>query len=241
MMNEKVTIRSFGDTSIIVSFGNEIDSNIHNRVKAFTEYLDRHPIVGMVEYVLAFTSVTIFYDPLEVVQRKRTEEVYSPYKLVRIEVEEALSKVKSTQSNRGRQVEIPVYYGGEYGEDLEFVASHNELSVEEVIDIHSSAEYLVYMIGFAPGFPYLGGVSERIATPRRSSPRSSISKGSVGIAGKQTGVYSLSTPGGWQIIGRTPLELFRPHEKTPSYLQPGDRIRFTQITLDQYHAYKEEV
>ena len=130
-------------------------------------------------------------------------------------------------------------YGGEYGPDLEEVARHNGLSVDEVIALHSGGEYLVYMIGFAPGFPYLGGMSERIAMPRRSSPRAQIPVGSVGIAGMQTGVYPIETPGGWQLIGRTPLALFRPEENPPSLLQAGNKVRFRPISADEFAAWKE--
>src|SRR5918992_314716 len=133
-----------------------------------------------------------------------------------------------------RTVGIPVHYGGDFGPDLGFVASHNELTEQQVIEIHSQPTYLVYMIGFAPGFPYLGGMSERIAAPRRDNPRASIPVGSVGVAGRQTGVYSIETPGGWQLIGRTPLRLFRPEEERPSLLEAGDEVRFDPITRSEY-------
>src|SRR4030095_8558884 len=121
-----------------------------------------------------------------------------------------------------RTIEIPVCYGGEYGPDLSLVAELNGLTEEEVIAIHAGGSYLVHMLGFAPGFPYLGGMSERIAAPRHQTPRTIIPQGSVGIAGKQTGIYSVATPGGWQLIGRTPLALFRPQDEIPSLLRPGD-------------------
>jgi inhibitor of KinA len=136
-------------------------------------------------------------------------------------------------------VEIPVLYGGEYGPDLEYVASFHKISAEEVIQIHTESECLVYMIGFAPGFPFMGGMDERIATPRRESPRTAIVPGSVGIAGKQTGIYSLETPGGWQIIGRTPLELFRPDLNPPTLLKAGDRIKFFPISPEEFNTFKE--
>lgn len=136
-------------------------------------------------------------------------------------------------------IEIPVCYGEEFGPDLEFVANHNGLTPEEVIRIHSSAEYLVYMVGFAPGFPYLGGMPEAIAAPRRPSPRLAIPAGSVGIAGKQTGVYPIETPGGWQIIGRTPIALFVPDSNPPTILASGDRICFRPISRQEYMERKE--
>ena len=129
-------------------------------------------------------------------------------------------------------------YGGEFGPDLEFVVEHNGLTAEEVIAIHSEKEYLVYMIGFAPGFPYLGGMDTKIAAPRKESPRTTIPAGSVGIANTQTGIYSIETPGGWQLIGRTPLSLFSLHRDRSSLLQAGDRVRFLPISLEEYRQRK---
>ncbi|HET6872400.1 MAG TPA: 5-oxoprolinase subunit PxpB, partial [Sporolactobacillaceae bacterium] len=131
-------------------------------------------------------------------------------------------------------VNIPVCYGGEWGPDLDHVAAVNGLSPEEVIRIHSEGVYLVHMIGFAPGFPYLGGLSKEISTPRRETPRLVIPKGSVGIAGDQTGVYPLETPGGWQLIGRTPINLFNPNSETPSLLKAGDFVRFVPISPSEW-------
>jgi inhibitor of KinA len=136
-------------------------------------------------------------------------------------------------------VDIPVCYGGDYGPDLDAVSFHTGLSTEEVVAIHGEPDYLVYMIGFAPGFPYLGGMSERLASPRRESPRAKIPPGSVGIAGSQTGVYPIETPGGWQLIGRTPLRLFRPERDEPSLLRTGDRVRFHAIERAEYRDLLE--
>jgi len=147
----------------------------------------------------------------------------------------------SAASDTARIITIPVSYGGEFGPDLEFVAKHNSITEDEVVAIHTSIPYLVYMLGFAPGFPYLGGMSERIATPRLASPRVKIPAGSVGIAGKQTGIYPLESPGGWQLIGRTPLTLFDPLAKNPFVFAAGDYLQFTAIKMDEYVALKEQV
>jgi inhibitor of KinA len=235
------TIEPLSDTSIIVTFGREINSSIHNEVQAFNHYLDQFPFKGFIEYVSAFTSVTIFYDPIIVRENRGDAEFRSAYEIVHSYVEHGLNQMERDVVQKTREIEIPVFYGGEYGEDLEVVARHNNLTTDEVINIHSKGDYLVYMIGFAPGFPYLGGMSKEIVTPRRSNPRTSIPRGSVGIAGEQTGVYSLDTPGGWQIIGRTPLELFCPNDNPPTLLQPGDKIRFKPITLAEYNEYKEKI
>ncbi|MFC4767921.1 5-oxoprolinase subunit PxpB [Effusibacillus consociatus] len=224
-----VELIPLGDSAVIVQLGQTIHLETHRKVKTLAAYLDQHPIPGMVEYVPAFTTVTVFYDPLR-----------TSYKVICSVLEEIVSELGDTLDAEPRAVEIPVCYGGEFGPDLEFVAEHNGLTPDEVIDIHSNGEYLVYMIGFAPGFPYLGGMSERIAAPRRESPRLSIPAGTVGIAGSQTGVYPIGTPGGWQLIGRTPLALFRPNENPPSLLQAGDIVRFRPISREEYDAWKED-
>jgi inhibitor of KinA len=149
-----------------------------------------------------------------------------------------LNDLDLDERRESRVVEIPVHYGGESGPDLDIVAKHNGLTPEEVVAIHSNGHYFVNMIGFAPGFPYIGGMSEKIATPRKSSPRLKIPAGSVGIAGKQTGIYPIETPGGWQIIGKTPLQLFRPDHDPPSLLKAGDKICFKPITLKEFREWE---
>ena len=138
-------------------------------------------------------------------------------------------------------LEIPVLYGGEMGPDLPFVAEHAGLSEEEVIRIHSSTEYLIYMLGFTPGFTYLGGMSEKIATPRLKQPRVKIPAGSVGIAGTQTGVYPIDSPGGWQLIGRTPVKMYDPDRETPILPEAGQYIKFYPVTQEEYDAIRKEV
>jgi len=146
-----------------------------------------------------------------------------------------------SQEQKQEIVEIPVCYGGKFGPDLEIVAKHNQLTPDEVITIHSEGLYLIYMIGFAPGFPYLGGLSDKIATPRRESPRFKIPAGTVGIAGDQTGVYPIETPGGWQLIGRTPVKLFNPKHSSPTLLKTGSYIRFIPIPPKEYEQLSMEV
>jgi inhibitor of KinA len=186
--------------------------------------------MGMIEYIPAFSSVSVVYNPMKI----KYEKIYSL-------LSEILCNLNSSPEEEKRVVKIPVCYGGKFGPDIQYVADHNKISVEEVIKIHSSGEYLVYMIGFAPGFPYLGGMSDKIATPRRKSPRTFIPKGAVGIAGMQTGVYPISTPGGWQLIGSTPQQLFMPEEYPPSLLKSGDIVKFYPISFDEYEKYGEGV
>ncbi|HET7615855.1 MAG TPA: 5-oxoprolinase subunit PxpB, partial [Bacillales bacterium] len=138
-------------------------------------------------------------------------------------------------------VEIPTAYGGEWGPDLKDVAEHNGLTPDEVVAIHSGSEYLVYFLGFTPGFPFLGGMSEKIATPRLSSPRVSIPGGSIGIAENQTGIYPVSSPGGWRLIGQTPLQLYHHEKEKPFLLEPGDYVKFKPVEGDEFERIKEEV
>ncbi len=227
-------IIALSESAVAVHFGQKIDSELHQKVKALTVYLEEHPFQGLLEVVPAFANVTVFYDPMNVSNDNETPSTY-----VCTLLRQAILGLKAMKAYTAREVVIPVCYGGEFGHDLEFVAAYHNLSVEEVIRIHSEGEYLVYMVGFAPGFPYLGGLSERIATPRKEKPRLEVPPGAVGIGGAQTGIYSISTPGGWQLIGQTPLTLFLPNEDPPSLLQSGDKVRFQPISRKEYDAYKE--
>lgn len=231
-----------GEAALMVEFGKGIHPEINKKVKALADYLELQPLPGMLEYVSAYSSVTVFYNPAQVkqyYQQQSGSHTAQAYEIIAGWLENVLSNLDYSAVTNPRTVEIPVCYGGEYGPDLAFVAEHNKLSIEEVINIHSQGQYLVYMIGFAPGFPYLGGMSEKIFTPRRSSPRLEIPAGSVGIAGMQTGVYPITTPGGWQLIGRTPLALFCPQDEIPSLLRSGDIIKFKPISMAEYDEYKE--
>lgn len=238
-MFTEAVIKPLGDSALIVQLGNEISPKIHQKVQALSALLYKNPFDGFVETVPAFTNLTIHYNPAIVHESFMKYTTMTPFQKVRSHVHTLLQQVDEKLVFEGRQVEIPVLYGGEYGPDLEYVAAYHKLSIEEVIELHTQNECLVYMIGFAPGFPFLGGMDERIATPRKESPRKAIAPGSVGIAGKQTGIYSLETPGGWQIIGRTPLDLFRPELEPPVLLQAGDRIKFFPISLKDFNKYKE--
>jgi inhibitor of KinA len=220
---------SYGDSAVLIELGETIHSDTHEKVRRLSEYLDRHPFAGMTEYIPSFTSVTAFFDP-----KKTSFNIISSF------FRDLVLDLDHQPKELPVIVEIPVCYGGDFGPDLEYVARYNRLTTEEVVKIHSSGDYLVYMIGFSPGFPYLGGMSERISVPRKDTPRLSIPAGSVGIAGKQTGIYPISTPGGWQLIGRTPLELFLPEQDPPSLLNAGNVLRFVPISLEEFSAYKEK-
>ncbi|PSL40264.1 inhibitor of KinA [Planomicrobium soli] len=218
-----------GDHSIIIEIGQEISEEVQNQVRTISQLLEKKQPRWLLEIIPAFTTIAVFYTP-----------TVASYATVEAELKELLQQPEEVAASETRTVEIPVCYGGEFGPDLEFVAEHNGLTPEEVIDIHTSGSYSVHMIGFAPGFPFIGGMSEKIAAPRRDSPRLRIPERTVGIAGKQTGVYPIETPGGWQLIGRTPIRLFRPDQEVPSLLRAGDKIIFKKITESEYYAWKEE-
>lgn len=217
-----------GDTALLVRLGTSINEPTFDAIRAFTQLIDEHVLPGMIEYVPAFTSVAIYYDPF-----------HSSFADLSVAITKLASQLNASHKTAERMVEIPVCYGSEFGEDLDFVANHHQLSAEEVVRLHTSPSYLVHMLGFVPGFAYLGGMAEQIATRRRATPRLKIAAGSVGIAGGQTGIYPLETPGGWQIIGRTPLTLFHAEHDPPTLLQAGDRVRFKSITPAEFHELCE--
>ncbi|MFD2718912.1 5-oxoprolinase subunit PxpB [Hymenobacter monticola] len=221
-----VRLFPLGDAAVVLEFGHAIGPETHRAIQAVRHYLTQHPFAGLRELVPAFTTLTVYYDPwLLNGQGHRL-----PYEQITEVLRQLLPAALATPvASEGAVVEIPVCYGDEFGPDLEAVAQHAGLSREEVVARHSAPDYLVYMIGFAPGFPYLGGLDARLATPRRARPRLQVPAGTVGIAGAQTGIYSLPTPGGWQLIGRTPLRLFDPTRAQPSRLQAGQRLRFVPI------------
>lgn len=227
-----------GDAAAVVKFGSEISPLLQQKVRAFARVIEEEPFTGCLEYTPAFTGVTVFYDPFLVYQAYG-EENTSLFDIVTKLLKDRLKRIEDQESPIVRKVTIPVCYGGDYGPDLTFVAQYNNLSERKVIHLHSSGTYPVYMIGFAPGFPYLGGLPKQLNAPRRPSPRASIPAGSVGIAGSQTGVYPISTPGGWQLIGRTPIKLFQPERKEPSVLSAGDIVVFKPITDNEFDEYQE--
>jgi len=220
----KIQFQPLGDTGIQVRFGSDISEETNQEIRLFADYLKEQNIEGIIEWVPAYTTLTIFYRPDKVVYMdlcKKLEDIQNTLQ-------------KADDQSQSTIYEIPVLYGGEVGPDLSEVATHNGLTEDEVISIHSGQPYLIYMMGFVPGFPYLGGMPEEIATPRRENPRAKIEAGSVGIAGEQTGVYPLETPGGWQIIGRTPVKLYDPEKEEPILLSAGVYIRFVPVGQKEY-------
>ncbi len=208
-----------GDAALVVEFGDKISLEINRQVHILAQALERNPFPGLREAVPCYRSLLVHYDPLQL----SCEEV-------KVLVSRVFQKCEDVSPPEPRLVEIPTVYGGEFGPDIEFVAEQNGLSVEEVIRLHSSVIYTVYMLGFTPGFPYMGTLSEAIVIPRLSTPRTSVPVGSVAIAGSQTGIYPIASPGGWRLIGRTPVVLFDPKRSPPAVLRPGDRVRFVPVS-----------
>jgi inhibitor of KinA len=218
-----------GDAALTVEFGNEINPMLNARVIAFAEAVRTRTWEGVLDVVPTYRSVTIHVDPLCLDLNTLMDRLLNlPF---------ALSQ-ETTSSDTHHT--IPVLYGGEDGPDLEVVAAHAKMSAAEVIRLHSSVQYRVYMLGFSPGFPYLGSVPEALAISRLATPRIRVPAGSVGIADRQTGIYPTATPGGWRLIGRTPIELYRPRETTPFLLSPGDMVRFEPITAQEFDRHLRE-
>lgn len=224
-MNDN-TIRIFplGDSALTVEFGQWISPDLNRVAIALSTYLDKNPFPGYVESVPAYASTTIFYDLITV--RRQFSDSETAFASVRRHLLNVLPSVSDHLDDSGRNCDIPVHFDKDSALDLDYLAEASGLSAKEVIEIFTASTYRVFMLGFLPGFTYMGEVDPRIATPRRTSPRLEVPKGSVGIAGNQTGIYSLKSPGGWQIIGRTDIEMFRPTSHEPTFLQPGDMVRF---------------
>lgn len=226
----KYKIFPLGDNALTIEFGNQISAALNNCVLQLAEFVEKNSFQGLIETIPAYASLTIFYDVAAV--RKNFAEFSTAFNAVKNFVETAVNNLDKEIKFDSRLIKIPVCFDKESALDLEFVASSNGLSPNEVIEIFLSKTYHVYMLGFLPGFAYMGEIAEEIAASRKSTPRLKVPRGSVGIAGKQTGIYSLESPGGWQVIGRTSINLFTPNKKTPTFLQAGDTVRFYKQNSD---------
>jgi KipI family sensor histidine kinase inhibitor len=213
-----------------MEYGDVIDPVVNQKVRSISIVAKQDMPPGVIEIIPAYRSIMIIYDP-SVTKPQKLQDAF-------ISLEKRLTGIDITSP---KTIEIPVCYGGKLGPDIQVVAESNNISVTDVIRLHSQPEYIIYMIGFAPGFPFLGGLPETLHTPRLKTPRTSVPQGSVGIANKQTGIYPAESPGGWQLIGRTPLKLFDPARSNPILYRAGDRIRFISISEDEYnHLLKKE-
>jgi len=222
---QKARLRLVGDRGLLVEYGQAIDPEINRKVRAMALAVERAGLAGLIEIVPTYRSLLLVYDPLAIDPDSLAAGLAG--------LEERLDRIEIPPPGL---VELPVCYGGQMGPDLEFVARHNRISPEEVVRLHSGPDYQIYMIGFTPGFPFLGGLPEALSTPRLETPRTLVPAGSVGIANNQTGVYPIDSPGGWRLIGRTPLRLFDPERSEPFLYQAGDRLRFRPISPEEYRA-----
>jgi len=230
-MENSVRFLFSGDSALVIEFGNEISVDINKKIRKMMDDIKKENIDGIVELVPTYCSLLINYDVLKIDYSTLVEKLKTFLN----------NNLETAEGEEVTLVEIPTLYNDEFGPDLSYVAEYNKLSKEEVIKIHTGTDYLVYMLGFMPGFTYLGGMSEKIATPRLESPRLQIYPGSVGIAGKQTGMYPSMSPGGWRIIGRTPLKLYNPDSDTPVYISSGDYVRYVSISEEEYNEILKKV
>jgi inhibitor of KinA len=226
-------IAPLGDCALIVEFGQRVDRDISAQARTAASELLRASVPGVTDVVPAFTTVALHYRP------EALGATETPYQHLRGRVEAILARAVPSQQEATRVVEVPVCYGGEFGPDVEEVATRCKLTTDQVIRFHAESPHVVYMLGFAPGFPYLGGLDPRLGMPRRSTPRTAVPQGSVAIAREQSAIYALETPGGWNLIGRTPLRLFRPESEPPCLLRPGDQVHFVPIMLERYRALEK--
>lgn len=227
-----VRILTAGEQGLVVEFANCIEANINKQVHRLRNILLQQNQGEIKEIVPTYRSLLVYFEPMLITREQLADRVTR-----------LISEAADDDSGVavGKVISIPVCYGGEFGPDIGFVAQHNGITEAEVIKIHTSVPYLVYMLGFTPGFPYLGGMSERIATPRLQQPRTCIPAGSVGIAGSQTGFYPVESPGGWQLIGRTPIKAFNPKAENPFLFAAGDYLQFQPITVSEYEEIAVKV
>jgi inhibitor of KinA len=232
-----------GDSALIVRIREQFEDapeETQDEVLRTFQRLQSAAIPGVIELAPAYTSVAVFFEPVDVAKASGTSSEIFDWLATRIRAS-AVGAPKRSWSRRSpsRTVEIPVCYDPEFAPDLEDVARHAQISTEQVVELHSAAEYRVACVGFVPGFPFLAGLPKKIVTPRRATPRKEIAPGSVGIGGAQTGIYPLRSPGGWNLIGRTPLKLFEPAKDPPTLLRAGDRVRFRAITREEFDAFDQ--
>jgi inhibitor of KinA len=222
MLYEHPAYRIMGDRALLVELGDRISPLVNKKVRELFLCLKNNRVEGVVEVVPAYRSLLIVYDPLKITLSALKERLKKYH-----------TTIDRSEIPKPRTLEIPVVYGGEYGPDLDWVAEFHRVPPEEIIRLHTGTTYQVYMIGFTPGFAYMGQLPEAISTPRRETPRTAVPRGSVGIAQNQTGVYPVKSPGGWQIIGRTTLRLFDPEKWPPTPLEMGDLVKFLSIKEEE--------
>ena len=223
------SIQPLGDRALVIELAAAISAEVAALASWLCQCVMTAGLPGVRDVVPAFCSLTVHYDPLQFATAGA-----SPAEAARASIEAVLREMPQPAAVPGRLLEIPVCYGGEFGEDLEELARRHEMTPEQLVEIHTATTYFVGMLGFAPGFPYLAGLDRRLVTPRRPTPRARVPRGSVAIGGEHTGIYPIESPGGWHVIGRTPLTLFDVDGDPPSLLQAGDRVRFAAIAPEAF-------
>ncbi len=227
-------ISLLSDRSVLVSFGNIIDPEINKKVLLLHKTLLKSGFVGFVESVPAYASIAVFYD----INQIKGHTTWKAYSFVKNYLQQILLQNDPLRDTGSDCIKIPVCYEEEFGLDIKQVAHDRRLTIPEVIDLHTAIDYRVYMIGFMPGFPYMGPVDKKLFSPRKDQPRLQVPSGSIGIAGSQTGIYPIDSPGGWQIIGRTPLQLFDANSLPPGLLSAGDTVQFISIDKNEFYKYR---
>lgn len=227
------------ENAISLEFGNDINEETLGRIAGLNQCIKRNPFAGLLSTIPAYTTLTLYFNPVGLMNDFNLKGSTTLDK-ISLYIKSINVETNTDQEKYSQIINIPVCYDPTFGFDLQELSLFHQLIKEEIIEIHSSAVYTVYMIGFVPGFPYLGGLSKRLTSPRKQNPRPAIPAGSVGIAGQQTGIYPLETPGGWQIIGRTPIKLFDVNRQQPSLLKAGDKIKFEQISLIEFEQLERE-
>ncbi|MCX7780890.1 MAG: 5-oxoprolinase subunit PxpB [Negativicutes bacterium] len=229
---QKVNMLVAGEQGLVVDFGNEISEHINMLVQQLARLLSAQNITGITEVVPTYRSVMVYFDPVLIARAELTALIYRA-------LEQVVSR--NDKSSARKVIHVPVCYGGVFGPDMDFVVRRTGLTMQEVIAIHTAKAYLVYMLGFTPGFPYLGGLPEALVVPRLEKIRAKIPEGSVGIAGRQTGFYTVASTGGWRIIGRTPIRAFNPEAANPFVFAAGDYLQFKAVSVDEFFAIRREV
>jgi len=242
MNTSELEIYPLGETCLIVRFARSMSYEAHHEVKALCKFFERRAACGIVECVPSFASLAVVYD-LCAMQKHlmQSQSRVAPFDYVEKLVRQGLENTGEAASETSREIVIPVSYGGAHGRDLEAVAAHCRVSTDEVVALHAKGSYQVLFNGFAPGFVYLAGLAHTLSTPRLSTPRVRVPTGSIGIGNTQTGIYSSATPGGWNLIGRTPRTLFDMRRTPPGFLRPGDKVKFQAISPAEFGLYAEPV
>ncbi|MDB5211229.1 MAG: hypothetical protein JWQ30_2056 [Sediminibacterium sp.] len=224
-----------GDHAVTIELGDGINAAVNQNVISLFQYLTEHKIEGMKDMIPAYNTLTIVYDTSLL---KKKNPGIPVYETISAHLQKAAGLANEKNAARARLIKIPVCYDPSLAPDLVSLAETHQLSVDEVVKLHTARTYRVYMIGFLPGFAYMGSVDEKIITPRKTQPRTMVPAGSVGIAGEQTGIYPFDSPGGWQLIGQTFTQMFDEKKETPCYLQPGDEVQFYPVSIAEFEKGK---